>query len=325
VSSSRIEGLRASHRTIAEALEGPGAAKATALAIANNVGAMQDAITMAEAGPLEVSTILDIHRRLVAHTQHEPLGGVTRQAQNWIGPSNHGPYGAIYVPPPPGEVDRLLADLVQFAARGDLPAMAQAAIVHAQFEAIHPFADGNGRVGRVLIHVVFRRRGLSPHVVPPLSTVLAARQSEYFAALAAFQQQGDVARWITHFATATAMAADSAQHLGAQIAELVTDWTVRIGPRRAGAVAPELLPLLVQRPIVSAATAAKSVGVTDTAMRRVLGQLEQSGIVRQITIGRRNRVWAADEVFDLLDRFEHDVASSGDGGLPSPTRHLRND
>jgi Fic family protein len=79
VSSSRIEGLRASHRTIAEALEGPGAAKATALAIANNVGAMQDAITMAEAGPLEVSTILDIHRRLVAHTQHEPLGGVTRQ------------------------------------------------------------------------------------------------------------------------------------------------------------------------------------------------------------------------------------------------------
>jgi Fic family protein len=317
VASSKIEGLRASHRALAEAREVPGVAKANAVAILNNVRAMEKAIDLAQQGPLTIDTIRDVHGCLAAGTSLEPHAGRLRDQQNWIGPSNHGPYNALYVPPPAQLVERLLDDLVRFAGRTDIPAIVQAGIVHAQFEAIHPFVDGNGRVGRTLIHAVLRRRGLSSRVVP-ISTVLASRREEYFSALAQFQRDGEVVAWTDHFTVATAAAARHAEDLGVEITELVEDWRARIGRRHADAATGDLLPALVQHPVISAATAAQRIGVTGQSSRRILGDLEQAGVVRQITAGRRNRVWAVDEVFDLLDRFEHTVAAGGDGTLTRP-------
>ncbi|HEY5103681.1 MAG TPA: Fic family protein [Acidimicrobiales bacterium] len=323
ISSSRIEGLKASHRSIAQARENPAAAKTVAREIANSVAAMEDAIQFAIEGPLTTEVVKKIHVTLARGTALEVFGGEFRTKQIWIGPSNHGPFNAAYVPPTPDAVDGLMDDLVEFASRTNIPAIAQAAIIHSQFEAIHPFVDGNGRVGRTLIHVVLRRRGLSMRVVPPISTVLAARRDDYIASLAAYQQRGEVNQWVAHFAHATAESATRAEDLRSDISAMVSEWGTRIGRRQTGSSVEKLINVLVQHPIVSAETAAKRLGITEIAARRVLGRFEEAKIIRQMTDGRRNRVWAADEVFDLLDSFEHGIASEGDGRAKAPTRHRR--
>jgi Fic family protein len=322
ISSSRIEGLRASHRSIAEARENPAAAKSVAREIANSVSAME-AIRLSLEGPLTVDMIKQIHMTLARGTDLEAFGGTFRTKQNWIGPSSHGPFNAVYVPPSPSDVHRLMGDLAKFASRTNVPAIAQAAIVHAQFEGIHPFADGNGRVGRTLVHVILRQRGLSRRVVPPISTVLAANRDDYIGALARYQQYGDALPWISHFARAAAESAHRAQDLSVDIAAMVGEWSARLGKRRVDSADQRLIDVIVQRPIISAETAAHGLGITETAARRVLGRFEEAKVLRQMTDGRRNRVWAADEVFDLLDAFEHGIASDGDGGAKAPTRHLR--
>jgi Fic family protein len=323
ISSSRIEGLRASHRSIAQARENPAAAKTVAREIANSVSAMEDAIQFAIDGPLTTDVIRKIHVTLARGTDLEAFGGEFRTKQNWIGPSNHGPFNAVYVPPKPDDVADLMNDLVEFASRTNIPAVAQAAIVHSQFEAVHPFADGNGRVGRTLIHVVLRRRGLSMKVVPPISTVLAARRDSYVESLAAYQERGDVNQWISHFARATFESAIRAEGLSSEIAGMVNEWGTRIGRRQTGSAVDRMIEVLVQHPIISAETAASNLGVTEIAARRILGRFTESKVIREITDGRRNRVWGADEVFDLLDAFEHGIAADGDGSAKAPSRHLR--
>ena len=108
-----------------------------------------------------------MHERLLAGTRLERYAGRLRAVQNWIGGSSFNPCSAAFVPPPPEHVRALMADLCEFCNQDTLPAVAQAAMAHAQFETIHPFVDGNGRTGRALIHVILRRRGLAPRLVPP--------------------------------------------------------------------------------------------------------------------------------------------------------------
>ncbi|HMJ03967.1 MAG TPA: Fic family protein, partial [Conexibacter sp.] len=161
VASSRIEGLSVGQRRLARAAAGVGRDD-LAGQIVGNVRAMEKAIRLAsEPRPLTRDDILAIHHTLFEQTRYAEIGGVVRQEQNWIGGSAYSPVGAAFVPPPHELVDDLLDDLVAFLRRDDLPVTLQAAIAHAQFETIHPFADGNGRAGRCLIHVVYRRRGLA--------------------------------------------------------------------------------------------------------------------------------------------------------------------
>ena len=132
-----------------------------------------------KATPLLVDVLLEVHRRLLAATHLSEHAGRVRTIQNWIGGSSYNPCNAAFVPPPPESVAPLLEDLCAFCNEDQLPAVAQAAIAHAQFETIHPFVDGNGRVGRALIHLVLRRRGLAPRALPPISLVLATRANDY--------------------------------------------------------------------------------------------------------------------------------------------------
>ena len=178
VASSRIEGLEVGGRRLLRAEVaadiGDDASDVTATEVLGNIEAMRWATsTVAAERHVEVEDICEIHRRLLQGTRHEHIAGVIRTEQNWIGGSSYNPCSADFVPPPPDEVAGLLADLCAFLDSDDLPAVVQAAVAHAQFETIHPFADGNGRSGRALIHVVLRRRGLVERVVPPISLVLA--------------------------------------------------------------------------------------------------------------------------------------------------------
>src|SRR5665811_1420877 len=119
-----------------------------------------------------------------------PMGGRFRSEQNWIGGSAFNPCSAEYVPPPHELVPDLVADLCEFCNDDSLPAVAQAAIAHAQFETIHPFVDGNGRMGRALLHLVLRRRGLAPRILPPISLILATWSRDYIGGLTGARYDG---------------------------------------------------------------------------------------------------------------------------------------
>ena len=178
VASSRIEGLVVGGRRLlrADAARqlGEEVRDVTATEVLANIDAMVWGVEAVEPdGPITLDVLVEIHRRLLEGTRLEEHGGRIRTVQNWIGGSGHNPCSAAFVPPPPEDVPALLNDLLAFCNDDGLPALAQAAIAHAQFETIHPFVDGNGRAGRVLIHLVLRRRGIAARFLPPVSLVLS--------------------------------------------------------------------------------------------------------------------------------------------------------
>jgi Fic family protein len=195
VASSRIEGLEVGARRLlrAEAAIELGAetADVTATEVHGNIDAMATAIKRVTPGePITLDLLLDFHRRLLAGTRLDAHAGAIRKEQNWVGGSSYNPCSAAFVPPPPEGVPHLLDDLCRFCNSDDIPAVAQAAIAHAQFETIHAFVDGNGRTGRALIHLVLRRRGLATRVLPPVSLVLAAWADDYVLGLDATRYRG---------------------------------------------------------------------------------------------------------------------------------------
>ena len=219
-----------------------------------NIDAMDEAIRLASSGrPLGTDDLLEVHRRLMAASMHPRLGGWVRDVQNWIGASGYTPVGASFVPPPPEEVPSLLADLMAFVNRMDVPPLLQAEIAHAQFEIIHPFADGNGRVGRALVHAVLRRRGVAPAFVPPISAVLARSRDAYFDGLAVWRHVGAAAdpardhaaeQWLGVFLEATHDACYEAQGYLHAVSSLEADLRARVGPVRRGSSADLLLGVL---------------------------------------------------------------------------------
>ena len=154
--------------------------------------------------------------------------------QNWIGGSDHSPRGALYVPPPPETVADYLLDLLVYANLDDVPALVQAAIAHAQFESIHPFTDGNGRIGRALINTVLRRRGVTTRVVIPLASALVAHRDRYFELLTAYRG-GSVRPLIESFAAGARIAAAESRITAGRLREIPAQWSDRRGPVRGGA------------------------------------------------------------------------------------------
>jgi Fic family protein len=310
VASSRIEGLNLSHRRIEEARFAPEGARGTALSIVRNIDAMAHAIELGlRPDALAVDDLLSIHAALMQTPEDRDIAGRIRDRQNWIGGGNT-PRRAEFVPPPPERVPTLLEDLMRFSNREDLPAVVQAAVAHAQFETIHPFADGNGRTGRCLIHLVLRRRGVSRYVVPPVSVVLAADARRYVDGLAAFRA-GDVDAWSLAFADALTLAGERAVDLGREMDELRASWFERAGRPNRGSSALRILDGLPGHPIVSVESVSRSLGVSDEAARTALNRLGRSEVLRLVTVGRRNRAWAAMEVFELLDEFDATIGSRG--------------
>lgn len=314
IASSRIEGFELSQRNLARALIDPRAARGTAGVVARNVLAMEQAIAIGDlARPIRVDDMRSMHQTLM-HDEPERLApGRFRQEQNWIGGRASSPIDARYIPPPESEIERLMGDLSAFVNRDDLPAVAQAAIAHAQFETIHPFLDGNGRVGRCLIHVILRRRGVATHFVPPVSIVLAARSSSYIAGLEGYRS-GTVAEWCASFAGATESAALRATTLAEQVHQLQVDWLARAGTPRRDSAAARIIGVLPAQPIASAATMRAAIGASHQRALEGLKSLAEAGVVRQITEGGYGRQFAADELFGLIEAFEDRLSGRAAGG-----------
>jgi Fic family protein len=189
-----------------------------------------------------------------------------------------------------------MADLVAFANRGDLDPITQAALVHAQFESIHPFTDGNGRIGRSLINAIWRRRGLTTQVTVPVAAALAGRRDAYFSALARFRD-GEAEPFVLLLANAAIAAAKAAQESAATLVGLPGRWRESASPR-AGSAADKLIVLLLANPVLDADLAARLTGASEAAAYRAIDTLVEAGVLRLITESRRNRAWAAGAVLD---------------------------
>jgi len=323
VASSRIEGLALSQRRLARAeAEGSGTHDETARSVLGNVAAMEEAVRLGAARTaLRIGDILRIHRVLMHSTPTPAIAGKLRDRQNWIGGNAFNPGRADFVPPPPELVPDLMRDLCMFLNREDLPAVMQAGVAHAQFETIHPFADGNGRVGRALIHVVLRRRALAPRYVPPVSLVLAADARRYIAGLTRFREDG-IDDWCALFADAVQVSAAKATELAGRLARLQEAWRQRAGSPRRHSSAAALIELLPAHPILTLATATTLLGRSKQAANEALRVLAKSGVLRPITVARRNRAWEARELFDLVNAVERELATPRATPASARTRPL---
>ena len=319
IASSRIEGLELSHRRLAKAEFAPTKAlDVTAESVLGNIRAMDAAVKLgSQARSLRPEDVVAIHRELMSATRDAHIAGVVRTTQNWIGGVGNSPLNADFVPPPPEFVDPLLVDLAEFLNREDLSAVVQAAIAHAQFETIHPFADGNGRVGRCLIHVVMRRRGIAPRYVPPVSLILATDSRAYVRGLTDYRE-GMLDEWTGVFGAATRTAAIEARSLADRVASLQERWREQATRPRATSAAERLIALLPAYPIVGLTLVRDLLDVSDPAAWGALQRLESAGVLRQITVGRRNRAYEAVGLFDVVDRFERELATPP--GATKPAR-----
>lgn len=306
VASSRIEGHLISHRRLAKAAFG-GAEDMNAQAVLGNIAGMERALALAvEPRVFTAADLQVVHRAMFKGTRDGPIAGVVRTEQNWIGGEASSPLDAEFVPPPPEDVPALLDDLAAFVSRDDMPPVLQAAIAHVQFETIHPFHDGNGRVGRALIHVVLRRRGVAAGIPPPVSLVLAAHADDYVKGLTSFRY-GDEEDWFDLFSRALDEAARASAAFAEQVVELLERWREAAGRPRRGSAAAKLIEQLSSHPIVNLQTAMAVTGASDEAVRLALNRLEAAGVLRQTTVGRRNRAFECLGLFALLDELERSV------------------
>lgn len=286
VDSSRIEEEHASLDDVARAVVGI-RANASATAMVHAGCALDGLVTAAGSGTVTESSLLDAHRRLM---RDDPVDGRDagryRDVQNWIG-GGRTPRLARYVPPPPEAVPGLMTDLFAFVHRDDLHPVAQAALAHAQFESIHPFTDGNGRVGRALIAAVLRRRGLTRTVTVPVATALVAERDRYFWHLERFRR-GQVDEWVRDVAIAIGTVCDEAV-LSALLLDEVAE-ELAAGPCAEGVHA------LVGRALADdpVLTEERLEGLLDgdaESVDSVTRDLCRAGVLRPVTERRRRRAW----------------------------------
>jgi Fic family protein len=311
VLSSRIEGTRASLVDLyafeaAPPLFGePGeAVRDDVQEVRNYVRALEHGLGRLGELPISGRLLREMHAVLMegggaGGAQRDP--GEFRRVQNWIGPPGAAVEDATYVPPPPSEIPAAIAALERYVhADTGLPPLVDVALVHYQFEAVHPFLDGNGRIGRLLITLMLIERDLLPEPLLYLSAYLERHRSAYYDRLLAVSRKGAWEDWLLFFLGGVAAEARDASRRARALFDLREDYRERLRRERAG---PNLLAAvehLFDRPVTDISELARALGVSFEAARRLVGSLEGQGVLAEITGRRRNRVYAAREVVEVL-------------------------
>lgn len=337
VASSRIEGLVMGARRILKAEVDQGTeglrVEISAKEVLANIKAMDYGIaSIVKGGPITLDQILEINRELLASIDLSSEGGKLREQQNWIGGNDFNPCSADFVPPNWELVTPLMADLVEFCNSDNLPAVAQAAIAHAQFETIHPFLDGNGRTGRVLIQMILRRRGLAERVTPPVSLVLATWARDYLEGLMSTRYVGESDStsahagfnlWVGRFAAACQRAVSDSLEFETKASKIEQKWRRTLGPVRKGSSLDTLLKGLVGMPILTVATAMNLTRTTHKQTNEAISVLVEAGILTSSSTRMRNRVYEAPEIIAAFAELERQLASpDGDTRTSEPARKV---
>ncbi len=300
ISSSWIEGIRENPRAIAIAQIGDTAASHNASSIIRNVDAMKEAIELLGGGAWTHMDVLRIHHDLLPQYR---LGYRTEQV--WIGGRNK--FNADYAGPPHELVHPYMEDLLEYVnTSGDLPVV-QAAIIHAQFETIHPFEDGNGRVGRALFHGILKRAGLIDGGVIPLSTVLRDDVDGYVKALTRYRYDGDnrapaLHLYVEQFLDYVASAVSAAERFRLDAIAIHQRWKQSVSRFRSDSSIHRAVDLLMEYPVISARFLADNLGVSTVSAQKLVKQLDSVGIIRAATGKyRKSALYQADDILDLLE------------------------
>lgn len=295
--SSQIENLTSSARNIALAGLSESAPK-NAQIIAANIDAMRRALALP--GGLTPESIYGIHKTLLGRTDASYAGRL-REEQVWVGGTPYSPHEALFVPPVAERVSQCLDDLCRFAQIDSADPVAKAAIVHAQFETIHPFIDGNGRTGRTLLHRMLKTDGVLTHGTVPVSAGLLHDVDRYMQALSSYQQ-GDPEPIIDQLVDALDSAIVIASLTSARVAEIDDAWRERI-TERAGAKIHELPALLWEQPVVDSAYIAQRLGMTRRAATDLINRACSYEILRPLGRAQRGDFYQAPDAVDLLDEI----------------------
>ncbi|MDR1430555.1 MAG: Fic family protein [Propionibacteriaceae bacterium] len=295
-SSSQLENISVGARQLAIAELGQMASR-NAMLVASNVAAMRSALELAK--DISTATILKMHHTLMG--QQLPDAGNWRQGQVWIGPGGSIPPTVSYVPPRQELVPAAMNDLAEFISRQDIPALAHAAIAHAQFENIHPFSDGNGRTGRALLHAIWRNKGVSRTAIVPVSSGLLVDTAGYFAALGSYRE-GDAGPIITMVAQGAMAAVGQGRALAGSLHELLLDWEARLRTR-SGSAASRALSVILGQPAVNISILQDRLGVSQPTALAAVNALVAADILRPTSDKQRNRVWVAEEAIAVMDSF----------------------
>ncbi|MFV0434037.1 MAG: Fic family protein [Leucobacter sp.] len=311
VASSRIEDEITTVDQFARAEAGRRASP-TARTVHGAARAVLRLIAAGGEGSISERDVLAAHGALMGGDPSESMhAGSFREVQNWIGGPGAHPVGADYVPPVPGRVLELTADLFEFMARDDVDPLAQTAIAHAQFESIHPFVDGNGRIGRALINAQLRRRGMTRRLSVPVAAVLSAERDRYFSALIDYRS-GAVSPILDVISDAIGEAVEQSGESMDRLAEYPEAWLQQLRPR-AGSAVSKVLPMLPDHPIFDVDDIEAIAGVSESAAYRAIETLEGAGVVRRLVSSKRDGLWGASVILDEADHLIARIANRHHG------------
>jgi len=310
VLSSRIEGTQSS---LSELLlfEATKAEKQRDVReVQNYVHAMEHGLKRLDDLPLSLRLIRELHAILMEGVRGErATPGEFRQSQNWIGPPGCTLNAATFVPPPVSEMMGTLDHLEKFLhADKQLPPLVELALVHYQFEAIHPFLDGNGRIGRLLITLFLCQRSILNKPLLYLSAFFERHRQEYYDRLLEVSQRGSWRQWIGFFLQAVVEQSDDAVRRARQLLDLHRTYYQTILGKRLPPTAVELVELIFVRPVLNTRVVQEYLKVTFPAAQKAIKALIEEGFLAEITGGRRNKAYAAKKILEILEE-----------GTPSPT------
>lgn len=325
VASSRIEGTQASLSDVLQATatgwQEPGSDVAE---VQNYVAAMNRGLELLGELPLCLRLIRQVHGTLMEGVRgHERQPGEFRTTPNWIGSPTNTPDNAVFVPPLPDDMQGALADLERFLNEPvRLPVLVRCGLLHYQFETIHPFLDGNGRVGRLLAVFYLVHEGVLPQPLLYLSAYFEAHRTEYYDQLQAVRERGEIQQWLQFFLTAVSVQATDAIERAERLADLRERYRRELVTTRSRAG--EVVDLMVANPFITVRHVQDALGVTQPGALKLLRGLEDRGWLNEVgTVGRGGRTfWVAQEVFDCIadagalpaDNGDHTQTQSGVDG-----------
>ena len=303
VLSSQIEGTQSSlDDVLAHEVE----ARMTGLPVdiaetVNHVRAMHLGLSLLDELPLSGRLIRRVHEELMKGVRgQERSPGEFRKTQNWVGPAGCTLETATFVPPSPDDLPAAIRDFEVFLNDSDDPPLVLAGLAHAQFETIHPFLDGNGRVGRLLITLLLVQRRVLTRPLLYLSLFLKQNRLEYYDRLNAIRTHDDWEGWLRFFLTGVAATADDAVRVATELSALTEEHRRAATSRELGKYAWPMLDLLAQQPVITIRYASARLGATPTTVGRVLDQMVVRGIVEEVTGRRRDRVYRYSPFLEVL-------------------------
>lgn len=313
VLSSRIEGTQATLGEVLAAEAGAALERSPAdlREVANYVAALEYGLKRLKTLPLSLRLTRKLHGKLMAGVRGDhATPGDFRKSQNWIGSPGATLSNAMYVPPPPEVLMDCLGAWEKFLHDRSLPVLVQTALMHVQFEAIHPFLDGNGRVGRLLITLFLVERDVLPTPLLYLSAFFEATRADYYDRLQGVHDRGEWEEWLVYFLTGVARQSEDALSRAARINALVARWRAEL----AGSSQPALglVELVAENPYCTIRRVEQRLKVAFTTAQRAVERLQRAGILKQVNQARRDRIYCATVLLKILEepaRLQPDKAT----------------